>query len=76
LSARNALSASFHILRLTFSIPGVLIGFYSKRRRAVRRFREEMIACGIPPDEAWELSEMYNIGIRDILRQTRQFSEA
>jgi len=57
-------------------MPGVLIGFYSKRRRAVRRFREEMITCGIPSDEAWELSEMYNIGITDILRRTREISEA
>jgi hypothetical protein len=56
-------------------MPGVLIGFYSKRRRAVRRFRDEMIACGIPPDEAWELSEMYNIGITDLLKTTRRFSE-
>ena len=76
MSARNTLSASFHILKLTFSMPGVLIGFYSKRRRAVRRFREEMITCGIPSDEAWELSEMYNIGITDILRRTREISEA
>ena len=75
MSARNALSASFHILRLTFSMPGVLIGFYTKRSRAVRRFREEMIACGIPPEEAKELSEMYNIGISDILRRTRGVSE-
>ncbi len=73
--AGNALSASFHVLKLTFSMPGVLIGFYSKRRRAVRRFREEMIACGIPPDEASELSEMYNIGVTDLLKMTRRVSE-
>ena len=57
-------------------MPGVLIGFYSKRRRAVKRFKEEMIACGIPQDEAKELSEMYNIGITDILRRTREISDA
>jgi len=76
LTTRNALSASFNLLRLTFSMPGVLIGFYAKRRRAVRRFREEMIDCGIPPDEAWELSEMYNIGITDLMKMSRRFSGA
>ena len=74
--ARNALSTSFHVLKMTFSVPGLLIGFYTNRRRAVRRFKEEMIASGVPPDEAWELSEMYNIGITDILKMTRRVSEA
>lgn len=74
--ARNALSTSIHLLKMTFSFPGLLIGFYTKRRRAVKRFKEEMIDCGIPPADAQELSEMYNIGIGDLLRRTRGVSEA
>jgi hypothetical protein len=61
---------------MTFSVPGLLVGFYTKRRRAVKRFEKEMIACGIPAVEAKELSEMYNIGIRDLLKRVRGVSEA
>jgi len=56
-------------------MPVVMLNFYMKRSRAVRRFREEMIACGVPPDEAWELSEKYNIGITDLMKITRRVSE-
>jgi len=76
LRARDALSTFFHILKLSFSFPGLIVGFYLKRRRAVKRFREEMIACGVPPGEARELAEMYSFGIGDIMRLARGFSEA
>lgn len=65
----------FSFIKLAFSFPGLIIGFYVKRRKAVKRFREEMIACGMPPGEAKELAKMYSFGIGDLLRLTRGFSE-
>jgi hypothetical protein len=76
LRAREALSTFFHIMKLTFSFPGLIAGFYLRRRRAVKRFREEMIACGVPPGEAKELARMYSFGIGDIMKLARGFSEA
>lgn len=66
----------FSFLKLAFSLPGLIISFYVKRRKAVKRFKAEMIACGVPPAEARELSEMYNIGITDFLKMTRRVPEA
>jgi hypothetical protein len=63
-------------MKLTFSFPGLIAGFYLRRRRAVKRFREEMIACGVPPGEAKELARMYSFGIGDIMKLARGFSEA
>ena len=74
--AREALSTFFHFLKLTFNFPRLIINFYLKRRRAVKRFREEMIACGVPPGEAKELAKMYSFGIGDIMNLARGFSEA
>lgn len=74
--ARDALSTFFHIMKLTFSFPGLIAGFYLRRRRAVKRFREEMIACGIPPVQAKELAKIYSFGIGDVIKLARGFSEA
>jgi hypothetical protein len=63
-------------MKLVFSFPRLIIGFYLKRRRAVRRFREEMIACGVPPVEANELSKMYSLGIGDLMKLAQGISEA
>ncbi len=76
LRARDALSTFFHFLKLVFSFPRLIVSFYLKRRRAVKRFREEMIACGVPPVEAKELAKMYSFGIGDIMNLARGFSEA
>jgi len=76
LRAREALSTFFYFMKLVFSFPGLILGFYLKRRRAVRRFRGEMIACGVPPVEANELSKMYSFGIGDIMKLARNISEA
>ncbi len=65
----------FSFLKLAFSLPGLIISFYMKRRKAVKRFREEMIACGMPPVEAKELAKMYSFRIRDLLKLTRGFSK-
>ena len=65
----------FSFLKLAFSFPRLIISFYVKRRKAVKRFREEMIACGMPPGEANELAKMYSFRIRDLLRLTRGFSK-
>ena len=73
--ACEALSTFFHIMKLTFSFPGLIAGFYLRRRRAVKRFREEMIACGVPPGEAKELARMYSFGISDVMKLARGFSE-
>lgn len=74
--AGEALSTFFYFLKLVFSLPRLILGFYLKRRRAVRRFREEMIACGVPPVEANELSKMYSFGIGDMMKMARSISEA
>jgi len=34
-----------------------------------------MIACGVPTEEAEELSKMYSFGIRDIMRLAQGASE-
>lgn len=73
--ATRVLSTVFYFFRLTFSLPGLVAGFYMKRRRAVKRFREEMIACGVPPEEAEELSKMYSFGIREIMKLAQGVSE-
>ena len=73
--AHDALSTFFNFIKLAFSFPGLIISFYMKRRRAVKRFREEMIDCGMPPGEAKELAKMYSFRIRDLLRLTRGFSK-
>lgn len=73
--ARDALSTFFHFLKLVFSFPRLIVNFYLKRRRAVKRFREEMIACGVPPGQARELAKMYSFGIRDVMKLARGFSE-
>lgn len=75
MKAVEVLTTILYFFRLIFSLPGIVTSFYLKRRRAVKRFREEMIACGIPPEEAEELSKMYSFGIRDIMRLTQGFSE-
>ena len=74
--AREALSTFFHIMKLTFSFPRLIAGFYLRRRRAVNRFREEMIACGIPLGQAKELAKIYSFGIGDVIKLARGFSEA
>ena len=66
----------FYFLKRVFSFPRLIIGFYLKRRRAVRRFREEMIACGVPLVEANELSKMYSFRIGDLMKMARSISEA
>jgi len=76
LRAREALSTFFHFMKLTFSFPRLIASFYLRRRRAVNRFREEMIACGIPPREAKELAKIYSFGIGDVIKLARGFSEA
>ena len=73
--AVEVLTTIFNFFRLIFSLPGIVASFYLKRRRAVKRFREEMIACGVPPEEAEELSKMYSFGIRDIMRLAQGASE-
>lgn len=76
LRASEALSTFFYIMKLTFSFPRLIAGFYLRRRRAVKRFREEMIACGIPPEQAKELAKIYSFGLGDVMRLARGFSEA
>ena len=73
--AHDALSTFFIFIKLTFSFPRLIISFYMKRRHAVKRFREEMIACDMPPGEAKELAKMYSFRIRDLLRLPRGFSK-
>ena len=75
LNVRDALSTFFYITKLVFSFPRLVTGFYLRRRRAVKRFREEMIASGVPPGEANELAKIYSFGIRDVLKLARGFSE-
>ena len=74
--ARDALSTFFHFMKLAFSFPRLIAGFYLRRRRAVKRFRDEMIACGVPPGEAKELARMYSFGLGDVMNLARGFSEA
>jgi len=73
--AVEVLTTILYFFRLIFSLPGLVAGFYLKRRRAVNRFREEMIACGVPTEEAEELSKMYSFGIRDIMKLAQGASE-
>ena len=51
------------------------MNYYLKRRGAVNRFRRELIAGGVPPDEARELAKMYPFKLREAMKATRGFSE-
>ena len=49
----------------------MMIKYRLGRRRAMNTFKRELIACGVPPDEAEELRRMYPFDLGDIIALAR-----
>jgi len=49
----------------------MLIKYKLKRRGAVNTFRREMIACGVPVQEAEELARVYPFDLGDLMTLMR-----
>ena len=75
MSAIGVLHTVFSLMKLIFILPGMTMNYYLKRRGAVNRFRRELIAGGVPPDEARELAKMYPFKLREAMKAARGFSE-
>ena len=76
MSIGKVLTTLFYSMKVIFSLPGMAMNYYLKRRGAVNRFRRELIAGGVPPDEARELAKMYPFKLREAMKATRGFSES
>ncbi len=75
MSFGKALHTIFYFMKMISSLPGLAFSYYTKRRRAVSRFRRELIACGVPPEEAWELARLYPFKLREAMSLAREYSE-
>jgi hypothetical protein len=71
----KALHTIFYFMKMIFSLPDLAFSYYMKRRRAVSRFKMELIACGVPPGEARELAKLYPFKLRDAMNLARGYSE-
>ena len=49
----------------------MMIKYRLGRRRAMNTFKRELIACGVPPNEAEELRRMYPFDLGDIIDLAR-----
>ena len=76
MNLRVTIYSIFFILKLIIRLPGMLISYYVKRRRAVGQFRRELVAQGVPQDEAKELGNLYPFKLSEILTLTRGLSRS
>ena len=72
MGVRSALRAFFNMVKLILSSAGITIGFYFRRRRAISRFREELIASGLSRREADEIAEDFPLALGEVWRLLRE----
>ena len=74
MSLRRSLTLFFLVLKLVLIHPGLALRYYFERRSARTRFREELIASGLPPHVAGEIVKDFPFKLRDIVKLGRDFS--
>ncbi|UCH57200.1 MAG: hypothetical protein JSV18_07665 [Candidatus Bathyarchaeota archaeon] len=57
------------------NLPVITIQWRLRRNEAKNRFKKELIASGIPPEDAKELADMYPFKLGDFLSLTRKTSD-
>jgi len=57
--------------KLILSLPGMVLRFYFRRRRALGQFKRELIASGISSGEAEELADVYPFKLEEIMSLAR-----
>jgi hypothetical protein len=71
MDAGNVVRTIFYSSTLLLRAPGMLIKYKMKRRGAVNTFKREMIACGVPVQEAEELARVYPFDLGDLMSLMR-----
>lgn len=64
----------FITLQLALRLPGMALRYYFKRRGARARFKNELVASGLPQDVADELASSYPFKLGDMMRMAKSFS--
>jgi len=59
MKALELLNLIFQTTRLVVKTSGMYVRLYLARQRAVRAFKSELIKCGVNPDAAKELANLY-----------------
>jgi hypothetical protein len=67
----NVVRTIFYSSALLLRAPGMLIKYKIKRRGAVNTFKREMIACGVPVEEAEVLAREYPFNLGDLMSLMR-----
>jgi len=60
--------------KLILSLLGIAVRYYFKRRKALGQFKRELIASGLSPQEAKELTNVYPFKFGEIMRLAQGFS--
>ncbi|MCW4050705.1 MAG: hypothetical protein NWE89_13320 [Candidatus Bathyarchaeota archaeon] len=66
-----SLKATFMALGLMIKVPKYLIQWRLRRGRAKSCFRKELIASGVPPEEASELTELFPFDMGELIATVR-----
>ena len=72
MSTMGYASTIYHGLRIGFKFPGMIIRWKLQYRTAKKRFKNELIKFGLPPEEAKELAELYPFKLEDIIELARR----
>ena len=58
-------------LGLAIRAPGWILSYSNGYKRAKKEFRRQLIAQGVPPEEAYELAELYPFKMTDFWEAIR-----
>ena len=59
-------------LGLAIRAPGWILSYSNSYKRAKKEFRKQLIAQGVPPEEAYELAELYPFKMSDFWEVLRE----
>lgn len=75
MDAWSYLTTFFYSIKLLVKVPGIAIQWQLKRRKAKNHFKNELIAAGIPKNEAADLADMFPFKFRDMAQLARGASQ-
>ncbi|MFP3951435.1 MAG: hypothetical protein ACLFVP_04765 [Candidatus Bathyarchaeia archaeon] len=67
MSVRSALAGLNSWFKIAIKAPSLTLQWYTRRRKAKKVFREELVRNGVPNDEAKSLADDYPFKIGDLL---------
>jgi len=67
------ITSFFRLMGMGLSLPFYYMRYSSARRRAISAFKRELIASGVSPGEASELSSLYPFKFSDLMDMARDF---